>query len=226
MSFTEENKVKIVAGARLEVGHEMKMEVAHRMIRHGRVIPGSRSLRSALRGGRTHLGRGQLQGLAARGRCERRVATSANGLSALLYPFKFVCCRCRGELVAHSVVNHEWLEGRRRRRTPCLETPISLDGQDVVAHTFVGDAVHQGVLNALGVEGLTDGPTLRIASAPGVVRTRAAQSIAELAPVLDREAVRLAGLMPVAHRELSAPSVLVAEARASSRLTLLESSRC
>jgi len=107
----------------------------------------------------------------------------------------------------------EWLEGLRRRWAPCLKTPVGLDGEDVVAHTFAGDTVHRGVLHALGVEGQTDGPTLRLVSAPGDVRTRAAQCIADLAPALDREAVRLAGLMPVAHRALSAPSVLVAEAR-------------
>lgn len=107
----------------------------------------------------------------------------------------------------------EWLDGLRRTWAPRLETPVGLDCEEVVAHTFAGDAVHRGVLDALGIEGRTDGPTLRLISGPGEVRTRAAQRIADLAAVLVREAARLADLMPVAHRELSAPSVLVAEAR-------------
>jgi len=106
-----------------------------------------------------------------------------------------------------------WLDGLRRAWTERLDTPVGLDGEDVVAHTFAGDTVHRGVLHALGIEGRTDGPSLRLIAARGEVRTRAEQCIADLAAVLDREAARLADLMPVAHRALSAPSVLVSEAR-------------
>lgn len=107
----------------------------------------------------------------------------------------------------------EWPACLRLKWMPRLDAPVGLDGDDVVAHTFAGDAVHRGVLHALGIEGQADGPTLRLVSAPGEVRTRAAHCIADLASVLDREAERQAELMPVAHRALSAPSVLVAEAR-------------
>lgn len=107
----------------------------------------------------------------------------------------------------------EWLDALRRRWGPRLAAPVVVDEEGVVAHTFAGEAVHRSVLHALSLEGGTDGPTLHVFAPSGEVRSRAAQALADLGRVLDVEAARLAGIMPVAHRALSAPSVLVAEAR-------------
>lgn len=107
----------------------------------------------------------------------------------------------------------KWLDRLRRDWKLRLDELVTVDHDGVVAHTFAGDEVHRAVLHALGIEGRTEGPTLRLLSARGEVRSRAAHCVADLAGVLDREAARLADLMPVAHRALSAPSVLVAEAR-------------
>lgn len=107
----------------------------------------------------------------------------------------------------------EWLDRLRRDWKPRLDEPVAAGDDGVVAHTFAGDEVHRAVLHALGIDGRTEGPTLRLRSARGEVRSRAAHCVADLSGVLDREAARLADLMPVAHRALSAPSVLVAEAR-------------
>lgn len=107
----------------------------------------------------------------------------------------------------------QWLDDLRREWKPRFAAPVGVDHEGVVAHTFAGDQVHRTVLNALGLEGRSDGPTLHVFAAPSEVRRRATNSIADLASVLDAEAARLADVMPVAHRSLSAPSVLLAEAR-------------
>ena len=107
----------------------------------------------------------------------------------------------------------EWLAGLRRDWEQRLDEPVAVDYTGVVAYTFAGDEVHRAVLHALGVEGTPEGPTLRLRSRRDEIRSLAAQCVADLAGVLDREAARLADLIPVANRALSAPSVLVAEAR-------------
>lgn len=107
----------------------------------------------------------------------------------------------------------EWLNRLRRDWKPRLDEPVAVDHDGIVAHTFAGNEVHRAVIHALGIDGRTEGPTLRLLSAEGEARSRAAQCVADLAGVLEREAARSADLMPIAHRALCAPSVLVAEAR-------------
>lgn len=107
----------------------------------------------------------------------------------------------------------EWLDQLRRDWRPRLDDPVLRDDEGVVAHTFAGDQVHRAVLHALGFEGRTEGPSLHLSGDPREVRASATRCLAELAATLDTEAVRLAETMPVAHRSLSAPAVLVAEAR-------------
>jgi len=106
-----------------------------------------------------------------------------------------------------------WLDSLRRAWKSRLDSPLGVDAEGVVAHTFAGDDVHQAVLHALGIDGRAEGPTLRIFSTPAEVRSRAAKCVANLDSVLDREAARLSDLMPITYRELSAPSVILAEAR-------------
>jgi hypothetical protein len=107
----------------------------------------------------------------------------------------------------------KWLDELRREWRPRLDIPIEMDEEGVVAHTFAGDQVHGAVLRALGLEGRTEGPTLHLFAAADDVRSRASHALADLDQTLDTEAARLAVVMPVAHRPLSAPAVLVAEAR-------------
>lgn len=106
-----------------------------------------------------------------------------------------------------------WLETIRRTWRPRLDAPVTASTSGVVAHTFAGEAVHQSVLHALDIDGTTDGPTLQLFVGTGEVRQRAEAAIASLPSVLDNEARRLAESMSVAHRNLCALDVLVAEAR-------------
>ncbi len=107
----------------------------------------------------------------------------------------------------------QWLDERRRDWKPRLAAPVGVDHEGVVAYTFSGDQVHRAVLHGLGLDGRTEGHTLHVFAAPAEVRGRASRCVADLAGVLDVEAARLAAGLPVAHRALSAPPVLVAEAR-------------
>jgi ATP-dependent Lhr-like helicase len=106
-----------------------------------------------------------------------------------------------------------WLDELRRAWRPRLAIPVVADDVGVVAHTFAGDQVHRAVLHAFSIEGQSEGPTLYLSATPGAVRSAAAEALANLGQVLDVEAARLAAFMPVAHRALCAPAVLVSEAR-------------
>jgi len=107
----------------------------------------------------------------------------------------------------------EWLEELRRAWRPRLAAPVVADGEGVIAHTFAGDQVHRAVLHALALEGRTEGPTLYLFATLDDVRSGASKALADFGRLLDIEATRLAVSMPVAHRELSAPAVLISEAR-------------
>lgn len=106
-----------------------------------------------------------------------------------------------------------WLSQLRQAWAPRLGQPVVADAEGMTAHTFAGDDVHQAVLRVLAVEGRAEGPTLLLLAAPEAVAERAARARHDMDAVVEAEALRRAETMPVAHRELCAPSVLHAEAR-------------
>lgn len=108
-----------------------------------------------------------------------------------------------------------WLEMLRLQWQPKLAAPVMAVGDEVVAATFAGAAVHRSVLAMLGFEGSTDGPELRLRGAFGAVR---AQATALLDCFEEHAAEECRRLVPevaalTKHGELIPPSVLEAEAR-------------
>lgn len=107
-----------------------------------------------------------------------------------------------------------WLADARRHWRPRLENPVRIADEITVIDGFAGVLAHRALLSALDLEGVVEGATCTVHASLDVVRSRAAEALSDLSVVLDREATRVAPEIPLAHPELTAPSVLLAEARA------------
>ncbi|HEX2065168.1 MAG TPA: DEAD/DEAH box helicase [Acidimicrobiales bacterium] len=106
-----------------------------------------------------------------------------------------------------------WLEQLRQEWSDRLADPVRSDGSTTVLDSFAGVAVHRAVLVALGLEGSAGGTTCEVAAPLGEVRRRAQACLDDLDGVLEAEAERQAAGLPVRHRDLVPPRVLVDEAR-------------
>lgn len=107
----------------------------------------------------------------------------------------------------------DWLDQLRRRWGPRLERPVEPLGDSTLVHAFAGDGVHRAVLAALRLDGRADGPTLSVRAHVTDVRTAAADALGRFDALVDAEAERQVQALRGRHLELSAPSVLLAEAR-------------
>jgi hypothetical protein len=106
-----------------------------------------------------------------------------------------------------------WLDDLRRTWRPRLATPVRAEGGQSVVDAFAGAAVHRAVLAALDREGTVDGPSCYIDGAVAEVGQQATRLLQDLDQVFEAEAGRQSARMVIRHPELTAPSVLLAEAR-------------
>jgi ATP-dependent helicase Lhr and Lhr-like helicase len=109
----------------------------------------------------------------------------------------------------------QWLGGLRAQWAPRLASPVVSLGEETSAATFCGAAVHRSVLAMLGLEGVTDGPTLRLSAQQAVVRDRSRAVLDGYDDAVEKECLRLAPTVgtSVKHGGLVPESVLAAEAR-------------
>jgi ATP-dependent Lhr-like helicase len=107
----------------------------------------------------------------------------------------------------------QWLADMRDAWAPRLANPVRSEAGLTVVDSFAGGPVQRAVLAATGIDGTVDGPTLRFQAAPTTVASRATELLADLDSVFAAEAVRRSAVVAIRHRELVAPSVLLAEAR-------------
>lgn len=108
-----------------------------------------------------------------------------------------------------------WLQAARLSWAPRLAAPCRPTPEGAEADTFAGVAVHRAVLAMLGVDGKVDGPTLELYASASSVSDRARHVLADLDAAIHREAARVSSATArgLANPELTAPAVLVAEAR-------------
>lgn len=109
----------------------------------------------------------------------------------------------------------QWLGGLRAQWARQLAVPVLAMGDETSAATFCGAAVHRSVLAMLEIEGVTDGPTLRLAAPAAAVRTRARALLDVYEEAVEEECRRLAPIVgaSVKHGALVPTVVLVAEAK-------------
>ncbi len=106
-----------------------------------------------------------------------------------------------------------WLEDLRRTWAPRLADPVRTEPPGTVVDAFAGTRVHRAVLAALDLDGSADGPSCRFNAPLPVVTDRARLAVEAWDEVVEAEAARQSTKLAVRHRELVAPSVLLAEAR-------------
>jgi ATP-dependent Lhr-like helicase len=106
-----------------------------------------------------------------------------------------------------------WLERLRRGWVPKLDQPLEKAGDATLVHSFAGGRVHRAVLAAIGMDGTADGPTLSIDGSLEAVSAAAARALDRFDDIVEREAERQVTALSSRHVDLSASSVLLAEAR-------------
>lgn len=106
-----------------------------------------------------------------------------------------------------------WLADARVDWAQRLAAPVREANGTTVVDGFFGAAVHRGALAALALRGTAEGATCELEAPLAVVSEQARRLLADFDEVLGTEAGRLAPRIPLAHPELVAPAVLLAEAR-------------
>lgn len=107
---------------------------------------------------------------------------------------------------------HAWLDRERLHWRPRLQEPVREVNGTTTIDSFGGIAVHRAVLRALELDGAADGPSLDVAAPASEIADRARALLDRFAAVLASEATHRAGSLPVRYPELTARSVLIAEA--------------
>ena len=106
-----------------------------------------------------------------------------------------------------------WLTEARSSWMTRLEAPIRTTPEGVIVDTFAGESVNRSILRMLGVDGKTDGVSMEAAVDLPDLRARATHALNRLGALLETEAATHAQAIRLAQPELTAPTVLIAEAR-------------
>jgi hypothetical protein len=106
-----------------------------------------------------------------------------------------------------------WLQDARTEWTSKFRSPVRTVENQTVIDSFAGVEAHRAGLAILGLDGSVEGTTCTVEAPLDVVRRRANHLLHDFERALGEHAVRVASMLAMPNPELTAPSVLVAEAR-------------
>ena len=105
-----------------------------------------------------------------------------------------------------------WLEDLREKWAPRLAEPVRSTSTETIVDAFGGLSVHHAALRALGLDGSADGPSFSVRAPVSGSATAARRALENWDKVVEAEAKWQSSKLWARHRDLVAPSVLLAEA--------------